>query len=141
MKQDRKAAKEALKEGGTQQYSTTYSTSSLSSQSSPYDSNFPSTQHQLPQSATGKKKSPTKKTMSATSSFTTADGQRLFSGNVNLKQSLPLQQEQVDLSSDDDESDDEVHHFMVSVISIKIKELGWIICLQLQITFEFIILI
>ena len=117
MKQDRKAAKEALKEGGTQQYSTTYSTSSLSSQSSPYDSSFPSTQPQLLQSATGKKKSPTKKTMSATSSFTTADGQRLFSGNVNLKQGLPLQQEQVDLSSDDDESDDEVHHFMVSVIS------------------------
>ena len=117
MKQDRKAAKEALKEGGTQQYSTTYSTSSLSSQPSHYDSSFPSTQPQLLQSATGKKKSPTKKTMSATSSFTTADGQRLFSGNVNLQQGLPLQQEQVDLSSDDDESDDEVHHFMVIVIS------------------------
>ena len=122
MKQDRKAAKEALKEGGTQQYSTTYSTSSSSSQPSHYDSSFPSTQPQLLQSATGKKKSPTKKTMSATSSFTTADGQRLFSGNVNPKQGLPLQQEQVDLSSDDDESDDEVHHFMVSVVSTQIKE-------------------
>ena len=118
MKQDRKAAKEALKEGGTQQYPTTYSTSSSSSQPSHYDSSFPSTQPQLSQSATAKKKSPTKKTISATSSFATPDGQRLFSSNVNLKQGLPLQQEQVDLSSDDDESDDEVHHFMVSVISI-----------------------
>ena len=110
MKQDKKAAREALKEGGLQQQST------INPQPTPtqlsHDSNS-STQHSnVPQSIINKKKPLVKKTTSST--LRTIEDPPTVASSLQFKANVPMPPEVVDLSSDDDESDDEIQHFMVS---------------------------
>ena len=107
MKQDKKAAREALKEAGMQQQPPS-SVGSLSSQVP-----NPSTQHSNVQSSiSNKKKTAVKKT-----SVPRIDGSQMFDNNAKFKTTVqPVQPEVVELSSDDEESDDEIHHFMVSIV-------------------------
>ena len=109
LKQDKKAAREALKEGGIQQQPTAHQTS-LSTQPA-FDSNI-SVQNQT-QNIISKKKSSAKKNIP----IYMPKGEEQYSTTPNNPRSnttVPKQPEIVDLSSDDDESDDEIHHFMVS---------------------------
>ena len=108
MKQDKKAAREALKEGNVPPPSaSTYSTSSLST-SSAYDPNFsnPTAQN------LNKKKSSNKKHVPI---YMQHKYDELSPGaSYKSKINQPKQSEIINLSSDDDESDDEVHHFEVT---------------------------
>ena len=110
LKQDKKAAREALKEGNVPPPSApTYSTTSLSA-SSAYDPNF---SNQTTQNL-NKKKPSNKKHVPIYMQHKYDD----LSPGASYKSKLnqPKQSEIVDLSSDDDESDDEVHHFEASIV-------------------------
>lgn len=110
LKQDKKAAREALKEGGLQQQSSIHPQTTPTQLS--HDSS-PSTQHpNVPQGIINKKKSLVKKT--TTSTLRTIEDPHTVTNSLQIKANVPMPPEVVDLSSDDDESDDEIHHFMVS---------------------------
>ena len=115
LKQDKKAAREALKEGNTSQQSSTAFTSSISSTASAYDPNFSNTVSS--NQNLSKKKSSNKKVpiyMQHKYNEQQQFGSTASSNAFNAKANQAKQSEIVDLSSDDDESDDEVHHFEVS---------------------------
>ena len=113
MKQDKKAAREALKEAGLQQQPTSNnqppsSPGSLSTQIS----NLLSQPVQSP--TLNRKKIAAKK-----ASASRIDGTQMFDTNIKFKTTAlqPVQSEEVELSSDDEESDDEIHHFMVCIVT------------------------
>ena len=115
MKQDKKAAREALKEGNVAQQSpATYSPSS-SSAASAYDPNFSnlvsSNQNLSKKKPTNKKHVPIY--MQHKYNEQQQFGSTASSNAFNIKTNQTNQSEIVELSSDDDESDDEVHHFEV----------------------------
>ena len=116
LKQDKKAAREALKEGNTSQQSSTAFSPSISSTASAYDPNF--TNPVSSNQNLNKKKSSNKKVpiyMQHKYNEQLQFGSTTSSNAFNAKINQPKQSEIVDLSSDDDESDDEVHHFEVSL--------------------------
>ena len=110
LKQDKKAAREALKERGLHQQPIAHQTS-LPIQPS-FDTNS-SVQNQT-QNIFNKKKSSAKKNIPIYIPKT-EEVYPTTPSNPRFKTTLTKQPEMVDLSSDDDESDDEVHHFMVSM--------------------------
>ena len=115
LKQDKKAAREALKEGkDPQQSATTFPSSTVPSAYDPKFSNPLSNQNLI-----NKKKLSTKKHvpiyMQHKYDESSPKSASFASSNAfTSKTNQPKQAEIVDLSSDDDESEDEVHHFEVS---------------------------
>ena len=114
LKQDKKAAREALKEGNTSQQSSTALNPSVSSTASAYDANF-SNPVSSNQNLSKKKSSNKKVPIYMQHKYNEQQfGSTTSSNAFNAKINQPKQSEIVDLSSDDDESDDEVHDFEVS---------------------------
>ena len=101
-----------MKEGGVQSQSTTSQPQAvltqLSRDSIPFTQNPNSAQINV-----NKKKAVIKKSMNP--DFRTTEDPLSTASDLKLKATVPVQPEVVDLSSDDDESDDEIHHFMVSL--------------------------